>query len=197
MKTRIAVSGMPKSDRTLIAYALSQLTGIPFLQGRTMYEWTKLYEIALNGDFSWKENFLISSSAFIERIEMEGRAGSFISDGAVFSELMFLKLTKDIQKGNMPSERDKIMASLDNVCFGYAAGHYDLVAHIETPAPYRMPDETKLFESMFDSRDIPYEIYPSDTPEETMENIVVRLDIPTRMIVGNALYLANKNLYLK
>lgn len=189
---------MPRSNRTLIAYALSQLTGIQFLRGRTMYEWSKIYDIASKDDFGWKNIFLVSSSSLIERIESEWKTpDSFIFDGATFSDLMYLRLThRDKTKGEVNSERSRIMTSLENICFSYAAHHYDMVIHLETPAEFQTPHETELFERMFDGHKIPYQIYDGTLLKDTLEKIVAHLELPTVMEVENALCKANQNLYI-
>ncbi len=168
------------------------LTGLPFIQGRTIYEWYRLFGVFSKEEIAWKNAFLISSAAFIDRIETEEKAVGFVSDGAVFTELMYLKLTKKILASRARSEQDKIMAGLENVCLRHAARSYDCVIHIDTP----IADERETFEKMFESGNIPYRIYGSDNPAETLEQILSQLDLPAKISVENALYLAEKNIYI-
>lgn len=196
MATRISISGMPRSARTLIANALSQLTGLPFIQGRTMYERQKMFDLCTDNGLSWKDVFFISSSSLIERIEMEGKVAKFVSDGAVFTELMYLKFTENFNKEKPRSEKDRILMSLENVCFNHAVRHYDLVVHIEAPTQFKALGETEFFKNVFDIRKVPYLIYTSDPAEKTLEGIISYLNIPTKMTVDNALYIAKNNLYI-
>jgi hypothetical protein len=57
MKQNIAVINFMKPENTILAQALSCVSGYPLVQNRTFYEWKKLLQIDEKKMFNFKNQF--------------------------------------------------------------------------------------------------------------------------------------------
>jgi len=195
MITKIAIAGWPKSNKTLLALALSNMTGIPFIQNRTMYEWRKIYGLADSPNPEWKDMYLIASSSFFERVVMESYYDQFISDGASFSELMWLKFCLEKQQqGKIQCDSDKTTGSLEHVCALHAAQQYDFIIHAVSGAS---PCINDLYMQLYAKYHLPFKVYSTEIMEEAVNEIKNDLHLPVKHSVESAIYQAKVNLFLK
>ena len=195
MITKIAIAGWPKSNKTLLALALSNMTGIPFIQNRTMYEWRKIHDLTDSPNTEWKDMYLIASSSFFERAVMESYYEQFISDGASFSEIMWMKICWEKQcPEKMQFGRDKTTGSLEQVCALYAEQQYDFIIHAGT-GNADCPND--LYEQLYAKYHLPYRMYSTENMEETVNEIKKDLHLPVKHSVESAIYQAKVNLFLK
>ena len=189
---KIAVTGLPKSGKTFLGEALSNITGIPFIQNMTLYEWYKLYNIQQASE--WKDMFLIASSSFINRIEMEMKYENFISDGASFSETIYAGAMMNMHSQNrIEKERHKILESLENVSARYAVRQYDFVVHLMNNAC--RTNEEDMYIRFFNKNNIHYKSCLIESFSETLRKILAELHLPVKMSIENALYESNKSLF--
>ena len=194
MKTRIAIVGLPQSNKTLLANALSNITGFPFIRNRTMYEWYTMFNICLYHHLEWKDMFLIASSSFFERVEAETHFEHFISDGASFSELMYLKsVAAKFESGKKKWERDRTIESLENKSVSHAIQQYDFIVH----ANYNDVHDTELYEHLYLKNGIPYKVYRTEIIEKALREIVNDLELPVQHSIDGAIYQARINLFTK
>ena len=126
MISKIAITGLPKSQNTLMAAALSVLTDIPLIQNKTMYEWYRIFGFSETKKLVWKDMFLIASSSFDERTKKETYFERFISDGSSFCELMWLKSSCKLK-----SNQNEKVENFEFICASYAAKQYDFVIHAD------------------------------------------------------------------
>ena len=189
MKKRIAIAGLPKSNKTSLARALSNMTGIPYIQNKTMYEWHRIYDLSdSKSDLTWKDLFLIAASSFFERVKVESYYDQFISDGASFSELMCLKVNFSISFQNEMQEirKKKIIESLEHVSATYAAQQYDFIIHADSSNNEELVN--KFYEELYLKYKIPYKIYNTEFLEQTMREISKDLNLPTKISIENSIF---------
>lgn len=192
MKTKIAIVGDQKSVATLLARGISCVTAIPLLAHKTLYEWYRSFQIDyFKGQLEWQKMFLISSADFIERVEIESQNQQFISDGTVFSTLMYLKLQKKFADCRAQQEKDKLLGALQNVCFDYAAKHYDLILHINSD----VMDECNPYIEMYEKYRIPYKVYEEEDIEYLLPKIVYDLELPTKSAIDKTIFNLKNNLF--
>jgi len=187
MYSKIAIAGLPKSNKTLLAQALSYMTDIPVIRNKTMYEWHKIFDFHDSKNLTWKDMFLIAVSSFFERAENETMFDRFISDGASFSELMWLKLNfaQQLERG----QRD-VVERLEIFCASHAARQYDFIIH--AGAAESDDDYVQLYRRYR----IPYKIYGTDFPEQSLREIANDLRLPVKYSVENSIYQAKTNLFI-
>ena len=195
MKTKIAIAGWPKSNKTMLALALSNMTGIPYIQNRTMYEWRKIHDLTDSPNPEWKDMYLIASSSFFERALMESYYEQFISDGASFSELMWLKFClEERQPGKIQFDRNKTTESLEHVCALHAAQQYDFIIHAVSGDS---PCINDLYGQLYAKYHLTYRMYSTEIIEETVNEIKNDLHLPVKHSVESAIYQAKVDLFLK
>jgi hypothetical protein len=193
MHTKIAVTGIPGSNKTLIALALSYITEIPFIQNRTMYEWRRLYDIAGTGEkTAWKDMFLIAVSSFVERMETEARFDRFISDGAVFSESVYLQSVADGEKNTkVRREREHIVQGLEHVCMSYATKQYDAIIHL---CNGKDSSANERYALLYRKYDMPYKEYQANDIAGTLTDVLADLNLKAKSSVERGIYQAEKTL---
>jgi len=178
MKAKIAITGLPKTNKTLLALTLAKMTDMPFIQNKTMYDWFRIYNLP-ESNLKWKDKFLIAASSFLERTAVEEAFDQFVSDGATFSELMWLKINtaKHIQN-NIQRERERIVESLEKTSLTFAAQQYDFIIHAAAPSNNDRASND-LFLQMYTRYHIPYKEYNTDVLEQALEEILDDLNFPT------------------
>ena len=198
MKIKIAIAGLPKSNKTSLAQALSNMTGIPYIRNKTMHEWNRLYEFSYSkNDLLWKDVFLIAASSFFERAKVESYFDQFISDGASFSELMCLKINfaKQFQDEMQKHERNEIIENLEYVSASHAAQQYDFIIHADASNDGGLAND--FYEKLYLKYNIPYKIYSTEFLEQALRDIASDLDLPTKVSIENSIYQTNLNLFYK
>jgi hypothetical protein len=158
-----------------------------------MYEWHRLYDIVGTKEKSiWKNMFLIAASSFIERTETEARYDRFISDGAVFSELMYLQSADSKEeRPNVRRERKLIVQGLEHVCMSYAAKRYDVIIHLCNGK------ETQANESyirLYRKYGITYKQYQANNIAGTVTQALAELNLESKYSVERGIYQAEKTL---
>ena len=189
MSTKIAIAGLPESNKTLLGKALSIATGIPFIRNKTIYEWHKLFNLSGFGNFEWKDMLLIAASSFFERVEVEKCFDTFISDGTSFSELMCLKSNF---AGENQNKINELVSKFENVSASYAVQQYDFVIH----AKYDSVSDD-YYKLLYQKYNIPYKVYNTKFLENTLEEIVNDLFLPVVYAVDSSIYEAKNNLFFK
>jgi hypothetical protein len=195
MNTKIAVTGIPCSNKTLIALSLSYITEIPFIQNRTMYEWHQLYDISGTGEkTAWKDMFLIAASSFVERTETESKYDCFISDGAVFSESVYLQSVDDREEPpKVQREREKIIQGLEHVCMSYATKQYDAIIHL---CNGKNTQANEPYIRLYREYGMPYRQYRANDIAGTLTNVLADLNLKAKSSVERGIYQAEKALLI-
>jgi hypothetical protein len=189
---KIAIVGLPRCNKTLLANALSEMTGIPFIQTLSVYEWRTVFNIDGYRSPEWKDMLLIAFCSFFDRVETESHFDQFISDGASFSEFVCLKsaLAKN-DSGRMKYERNRNVNRLEKICFSYAAEQYDRVVHI------LMDDDraNDLYVDLYAKYGIPYKLCRMETVESVLKEMANDLDLPMKNTVEGAIFQAKNDLF--
>jgi hypothetical protein len=195
MNMKIAVTGTPCSNKTLIALSLSYITGIPFIQNMTMYEWCRLYDITGTGEkTAWKNMFLIAASSFVERTENEARYDCFISDGAVFSELVYLQSVDGEEVSPMVQhERNNIVQGLEHVCMSYAVKQYDAIIHL---CSGKDTQANELYIRLYREYGVAYKQYRANDIAGTLTHALADLNLQVKYSVERGIYQAEKTLLI-
>jgi hypothetical protein len=195
MNMKIAVTGIPCSNKTLIALSLSYITEIPFIQNRTMYEWYQLYNIAGTGEkTAWENMFLIAASSFVERTENEARYDCFISDGTVFSELVYLQSAGSGEvSAKIRRERENIVQGLEHVCMSYAAKQYDAIIHL---CNGKHPQANDLYIRLYKEYNMPYRQCQANDIAGTLTHLLAYLNLKEKYSVERGIYQAEKILLI-
>jgi hypothetical protein len=195
MNVKIAVTGTPCSNKTLIALSLSYITEIPFIQNRTMYEWYRLYDITGTGEKTvWKNMFLIAASSFVERTETETRYDSFISDGAVFSELVYLQSVDGEEASpKVRRERKNIVQGLEHVCMSYIAKQYDAIIHLFNG---KDTQANELYIRLYREYGVAYKQYRANDIAGTLTHALADSDLQAKYSVERGIYQAEKTLLI-
>ena len=195
MKAKIAIAGWPQSNKTLLANTLSNMTGIPFIRNKTIYEWRKTYNFPELIGWEWSDMFLISLSSLVERVETESKFDSFISDGASFTEIVYLKSNFAKQGPNkMQSERNKMLESLEKVSLSYAAGKYDFIIHACANDPLCV---NGMYEQLYVKYKLPYKMYYTESINDALPDIITDLGLPVKLSIESSIYKARTNLFGK
>jgi len=183
MKAKIAITGLPKTNKTLLAAALSNMTDIPLIGNKTMYEWYRLFGFSDSKPLEWKDMFLVAVASFCERAKNEMLFDCFISDGASFSELMWLKTNFDLEKN-----QNDMVESLEILCASYAARRYDFIIHT---------GNDDLYVQFYQRYQIPYKMYNSVFPEQSLKKISKDIHVPLKNSVESSIYQAKSTLFIK
>lgn len=194
MNIRIAITGLPGSNKTLLAAALSNMTGISYIRNKTMYEWRRMFNIPDSGNLEWKDMFVIAVSSFFKRANTESCFDQFISDGASFSEWAWLKMHCAEQDENLFQRgRSKIIESLERLTASYAAQQYDLIVHVNNPINNGSSD---VYVQLYKKYGIPHKIYDAGTLEETLQRIIFDMNLPVINAVEGSIYKAKNDFFL-
>ena len=194
MTEKIAITGLPECNKSLIAQALSIMTVISCIRSKTMYEWEKMLTMSDAAGINLKDMILVASTSFFERIRIESCYDQFISDGASFSELLWLKINFAKRlKGKMRDEWAKFEESIENASFVYAAQKYDFIVHANSSVIDRLSND--FFVSFYLKYNIPHKIYDTAFPEKTLMEIIHDLNLPIRNTVEMSIFQANTNLF--
>ena len=188
MKTKIAIVGLPESNKTLLGKALSIATGIPFIKNKTIYEWHKTFNVSCFGNFEWKDMLLIATYSFFERVETEKSFDTFISDGTSLNELLCLKSNFGDRKHKNVSE---LVSRFENVSISYVVQQYDFVVHAKYDSIY-----DDYYTQLYEKYNIPYKVYNTTFLENTLEEIVNDLFLPVVYEVNSSIYEAQNNLFI-
>ena len=191
MKSKIAITGWPGGNKTLLAQALSDMTGIPYIRTRTMYEWRKCFHLSETSKMRWKEMFLIAAASFFDRVATESYYDRFISDGASFSELIWLKSHAAKQtRSSMKNERSKLMENLEYISATHAAAQYDFIVHAGKG------NQEDLYMQLYMKYGMTYREYETENIVETISEIAKDLHLPVIHSAVSSVFQAKMNLYL-
>ena len=191
MKTKVAIVGFEDSQRTILSVALTRLSGYQLIQNRNHHEWLKLFHIDEKQKDKWDNQILYISSSFVERINSVLITPEFISNGATFSEVLYLKskLNEGTVKMYEPQEID-VLDCLLHVACKHVALHYDMVMHIRNAFSAGFDEMSAAF---YEKYLIPYKIYEGDgKTANILENVIRDVEIPKKLSVENAIYEAER-----
>lgn len=184
---RIALIHFIETERTLLAKMLSCVSGYEFVINRDIYEWKRLYHIDDSRVNSFENQFLLLTSSFIERVKSETDQSAFISNGAVFSEALTLKLKINEKKIECyQPEEIEMIESLLNIAGRYAAHHYDQVIHIQSSDTTSFNEMSVAF---YEKYHVAYKIFDGNSKlNDIFENIIQKIEIPRVQPLENAIY---------
>ena len=191
MKHKIAVINFKDTERTLLAKAISCMSGYQFVQNRNMYEWMNLFKIDEGKIYSFENQFLLLSSSFIKRIKSEFRTSDFISNGSAFTEVLSLKskMNEKSVEMNKPEEMAMIK-SLLNISGRYAAQNYDMIIHVKNTDSMNFDELAIRF---YEKYHIAYKLYDgSNNMQNLVENIIREVEMPMVQSVESAIYEAEQ-----
>ena len=170
MYRKIAITGLSGCDNTLLALALSNLTDIPYIRNKTMYEWFRLCKVANSDNLKWKDLLMIASFSFFERVATESHYDKFISDGMPFSELIWLKSHFEKHHPNKKNDDcNRIAENLEKTIAFYSAQQYDIIIHAYTESDIYIND---LHTLLYKKYNIPWKEYNAENLEEVIRKIV-------------------------
>ncbi|MCB5180967.1 AAA family ATPase [Streptomyces antimicrobicus] len=209
MTQRIAIVGAYGSGKTLLAKALSEVTGLPYTQGTAMRE-------PIGGEgkhiWNWTEGELLQLTVkrFAERTLNEAaHPAGFISDGSMIHEWVFakLRLVTGPTPGTLASVdsryRSEVTAAYENVADNigklavrHAKTAYDVLFHlpIEFPMSEENPPINENFRALSDEVLLPaleetgVPVHTvSGTPAMRLEKILKITGLPTVVDIDKAL----------
>ncbi|RSS68879.1 AAA family ATPase [Streptomyces sp. WAC06614] len=209
MTQRIAIVGAYGSGKTLLAKALSEVTGLPYTQGTAMRE-------PIGGEgkhiWNWTEGELLQLTVkrFAERTLNEAaHPAGFISDGSIVHEWVFAKLR--LVTGPTPGTlaavdtrfRSEVTAAYENVAdhigklaVRHAKTAYDVLLHlpIEFPMTEENPPINENFRTLSDEVLLPalaetgVPVHTiTGTPAMRLEKILKITGLPTVVDIDKAL----------
>jgi len=187
VRHKIAVIHSLNTKRTLLAKALSCLSGYKFIRNRTVYEWRRMFGVEESQMHHFNNQFLVLSSSFVERITVEFDYPDFVSSGALFADVLSLqsKMDEKVVVCNSPVDT-RMIRGLSDLTGRYAAQHYDSVIHV------RSTDATEfdgLFTGFYEKHHIPYHLYDGAAEIEDIVNSIVReVEMPKVKSVSSAVY---------
>ena len=192
MNKKITISGQSGRNITFLALALSNLTGIPYIRNKTMYEWCKLCGVDDSGKLKWKDMILISSISFYERAAIELHYDRFISDGISFTELIWLK--SNFEKRHLSKRKNewsRIIGNMEKVSASYAAQQYNIIIHSGSETDSDIFD---LYIQMYEKFNLTYKVYNTESPETVVDKIAFDLKLHKINTVEYAIYKAKKDI---
>jgi hypothetical protein len=156
-----------------------------------MYEWYQLYDIAGKGEnITWKDMFLVAVSSFIERMETEARYDRFISDGAVFSESVYLQsVANGLSNHKVRRERENIALGLEHICMSYAVKQYDAVIHLFNEKDIQA---NELYLRLYQKYDMAYKQYQANNIAGTLTHVLADWDLTAKSSIERGIYQAEK-----
>jgi hypothetical protein len=179
----------------LLALALANMTGIPFIHRKTMCEWRKTFGLKDSANLKGKDVWSIASASFLECVKIENCFDRFISDGASFTELMLMKANLAKQRPTAIQHRLKeITGNLEYASFSYAAGQYDCCIHV---CPDNSAAANDVLLELLMKYHVPYKMYHAGNTEKTLMEIVNDLHLPAKYTAESAIYQAKVNLFIK
>ena len=195
MKHKIAVINFINTERMFLAKALSCTSGYWLTQNRNVYEWKSLFKIDESQIYSFNNRFLIIASSFIERINLDSIFSDFISDGAVFTEVLLLNLKMNEKSVEFNKQAEIAMIeNILNVTGKYAAQHYDMVIHVKNT-------DSKSFDELsvkfYEKYNIAYRLYDGGNIKDILKNIIREIEIPQTQSVESAVYEAEQSVALR
>ena len=193
---KIAVIHSIEPERTLLAKTLSCASDYEFIQNRNIYEWERLFHIDESQIYCFQNQFLLMASSFIERIKSESENAAFISNGAVFSEVLKLKSKMDEKTvGQYRPQEIEMIDNLLNITGRYAAHHYDLVIHVKTGKSANFDELSVRF---YEKYHVAYNIYDAgNSVKDVFENIIREVELPLVKPVEMAIYEAERLVIFK
>ena len=131
---RITITGSIISGRTILANALSAMTGFDFIACLPYSSIAAKYGLDLDiSRCQWPDSFTYCLGAFTQRVMIEQKLeNEYISDGSVLNEVSWLKCR--YPHTELIYERSMIQ-SLENVVADYALKEYDFIFHIDSGDP--------------------------------------------------------------
>jgi hypothetical protein len=220
--SKIAITGAPQTGKSIVSHALSYMTGLPVIQKRTYLEYSNDFEFNKQPkDLYWDELFALYSSFFIDGVELETQnSEGFISDGSVFSELIFAKsrikfskkistsplkkIVNSIVKEPFIKEYEKMFHSIEKLIKEYLVNHYDFIIHIGVNQLYISNNEYHKFREIYDTQlvefyteqGLKYKVYNSLNLKQTLTDIIFDSGIDPLFSAESALFKAKKQLHL-
>ena len=191
MNEKITVSGQSKPYNTFLALVLSNLTGIPYIRNKTMYEWCKLCGVDDSDKLKWKDMIIISSLSFYERAATELHYDQFISDGISFTELVWLKSNFEKQHfSKRKNEWSRIIGNMEKVSVAYANQQYDIIIHNSSDS-----NVDDLYIQLYKKFNLTYKAYNTECLETIVDKIANDLKLRRINTIENAIYQAKTNIY--
>ena len=193
MNRKIVITGLSGSNNTLLALSLSNLTDIPYIRNKTMYEWLKLCKVPNSNKLRWKDMLMIASVSFFERVAIESHYDNFISDGISFSELIWLK--SHFEKYHPNKKQDdwnRIIENIERASAFYAARQYDIIIHARTESDISTYDYHKM---LYKKYDLTFKVYNAENLAKVIREIVNDFQIRKSNTVESAINQAKIDIF--
>ena len=190
MERKIAVINFKESEGILLAKALSCASGYQLALNLNVCEWIRRFRIDEKQIDAWENQFLLVASSFFKRIETEWFIAEFISNGAAFTEALYLKWKINERRLELNPEESALLKSMLQVTGRHAAAHYCPVVHVKNAVAASFDDLSIHFYKKFQ---IAYRLYDGETPMiELLEKIIRDLEIPVVELPDKAMYEAER-----
>ena len=138
--------------------------------------------------------FLIASAAYFERATVEAHYEQFISDGAVFSEWVWLKsYFEKRHKINKQHTRIKMIENMEYVCATQAANRYDFIVHVGSG---NNRPENDVYKRLYAKYKLMHSEYNTETIEVALGKIANDLQLPIKHSAETSMHRAKTNLFL-
>jgi len=188
---RIAITGSTHSRRTILAEALSAMSGLDLISCPSYSSIAAKYKLDLDiSKCQWPDSFVYCMGAFTQRILAErGLEDEYISDGSVLNEISWLK--SRYPHIELIYERSMIQ-SLENVIVDYVSNEYDFIFHIDSND---LSDVIDLcLKQIFLQCNIKHHIIDGANSEDALNQILDHLQVKPVLSAKHALLSANNYL---
>jgi hypothetical protein len=191
---RIAVTGSDGREEVLVAKALSIMCGYDLCVSPSFSQTAFKYGMSLDMEAChWPDSYVYCLDAFTERVIVEQRYGeTFVSDGSVFKELVWLKCR--FPRMELIYEQSMIR-SLERVVTAYAAKNYDEIFYLSGRQEASVRGDCLL--RLLATCHIPFRQIHSPDRETILQTMAERLDISPVMPVDFSLSKAMRDLSFK
>jgi len=184
---RIAITGTSNERRTILAKALSAMTGFDCILQIPYTIIAAKYKMAIEiTECQWPDSFVYCMEEFTQRVISEKNLkDNFISDG-VFDEICWLKCR--YPHVELIYERPMII-SFEKVAANYANAQYDYIFHIDSSDDSNITE--KCLKQIYHQYNINHNIINNQNDEEVLNQIIACLRVNPLL---SAKYALHKNL---
>ena len=190
---RIAITGSKQSGRTILANALSAMTGFDLIICPPYSSIASKYKLDIDiSKCQWPDSFEYCLGAFTQRIMIEQKFNDeYISDGGVFSEISWLMCR--YPHIELIYERSMIQC-LENIIVDYASNEYDYIFHIDSGYPSDAIDQ--CLKRIYLHHHIKHQIIAATNSENALNSILDCLDVKQLLSAKYALLKFNDQMPL-